>query len=166
MAEPLSSTTRLSLSCFQAFKIKTTFADQELMLHSDSNIELKYDAFSSWTICTQSRQTTLLIQIHINMHWRVNFISYLGEDLPQNTPSFGDCPNHSPHAFREFFYQLPRYTSFFWGHLLLINVQYNLAGGPPKCALPKRTTCFLRRSSIIGIIISKSHANACWWEFE
>ena len=143
------------------FKFKITFADQDLVLYSNSNIELKHGAFSSCTICTQSRQTTLLIQIHINMHWRVNFISYLGKDLPQKHSFFWALPKPLPHAFWEFFDQLPRYTSFFWGHLLLINVQYNLAGGPPKCALPKRTTCFLRRSSIIGIIISKSHANAC-----
>jgi len=116
-----------------------------------------------------ARQTALLIQIHINMHWRVNFISYLGEDLPQKHSFFWALLKLLPPTpFGQFFFinYQDIYCSF-WGTFSVNKCPIHF--GPPKCALPKRTTCFFakvvhnrhdkieitRQCMLMGILISK-----------
>ena len=100
----LSTTRRLSLSCFQAFKFTTTFADQELRLQSDSNLELK--TFLPVPFAhNQDRPLYLFKFTSTCIGMWILYHHGLWEDLPKKHSFFWVLPYFlpPPHTFRATF---------------------------------------------------------------
>ena len=105
---------RLYLRCFQAFKFTTNFADQELRLQSDSNLELK--PFLPVPLAHNLDRPLYLFNSHQHaLACKFYIIMAYGKTFQKSTPPFGQCLIYSPtpHLLGNFIYVFERQNVIF-----------------------------------------------------